>query len=164
MKSYFMIGMLALASCAGNGKKGADTVQMDSGKTDTAYASKTNTPAQNMEYCFVHTDGTAAQDTTAVHLVINANKVSGEMNWLPKEKDRRKGTLSGTLDGDKINAVWSFMQEGQTDTMTVAFKLSSQQLAQKPFTVDAKNGRQQLDNKADYTIIYNMDNCDKFRK
>ncbi|MEO7215641.1 hypothetical protein [Mucilaginibacter sp.] len=164
MKSYIIIGVLALASCAGNGKKGTDTIATDSGKIDTSYATKANTPAQNMEYCFVHTDGTAAQDTTAVHLVINANKVSGEMNWLPKEKDRRKGTLSGTLDGDKIKAVWSFMQEGQTDTMTVAFKLSSQQLAQKPFTVDAKTGRQQVDNKADYTIIYNMDNCDKFRK
>ncbi|RWY56951.1 hypothetical protein [Mucilaginibacter gilvus] len=164
MKSYIIIGVLALASCAGNSKKGADTVATDSGKTDTSYAVKANTPAQNMEYCFVHTDGTAAQDTTALHLVINANKVSGEMNWLPKEKDRRKGTLLGTLDGDKIKAVWSFMQEGKTDTMAVEFKLSSQQLAQKPFTVDAKTGRQQVDTKADYTIIYNMDNCDKFKK
>ena len=165
MRSYIVLCAMALASCTGSGKKKiTDSATMDSVKKDSANLAALNTHTQNMEYCFVHTDGTAAQDTTAVHLVINANKVSGEMNWLPKEKDRRKGTLSGTLDGDKIKAVWSFMQEGQTDTMAVAFKLSSQQLAQKPFTVDAKTGRQQVDNKADYTIIYNMDNCDKFRK
>jgi hypothetical protein len=165
MKPYIILCAMALASCAGNGKKEtADTLTADSGKKDTSYAGSTNTPAQNMEYCFVHTDGTAAQDTTAIHLVINANKVTGDMNWLPKEKDRRKGTLLGTLDGDKIKAVWSFMQEGQTDTLGVEFKLSSQQLAQKPFVVDAKTGRQQVDAKADYTVIYNMDNCDKFPK
>lgn len=165
MKPYIILCALALASCAGNGNKGAtDTLKADSGKMDTSYATKANTPAQNMEYCFVHTDGAAGQDTTAIHLVINANKVSGDMNWLPKEKDRRKGTLTGILDGDKIKAVWSFMQEGQTDTLGVAFKLSSQQLAQKPLMVDTKTGRQFTDAKADYTVIYNMDNCGKFKK
>ena len=34
------------------------------------------------------------------------------MSWLPKEKDRRKGTLSGILNGDKIRAIQKFMQEG----------------------------------------------------
>ena len=67
--------------------------------------------------------------------IINANKVNGDMNWLPKEKDRRKGTLSGTLNGDKIEAVWSFMQEGMKDTLAVEFKLSAQQLAQKPMSL-----------------------------
>ncbi|OOQ61096.1 hypothetical protein [Mucilaginibacter pedocola] len=165
MKPYMIVCALALAGCAGNGNKGAaDSAKADSLKIDSAAASTSGAPAQNMEYCFVHTDGTAGQDTTAVHLAINGKKVTGEMSWLPKEKDRRKGTLEGTIDGDKINAVWSFMQEGQTDTLGVAFKLSSQQLAQKPLTVDTKTGRQLTDGKADYTVIYNMDNCDKFKK
>nr|WP_294947835.1 hypothetical protein [uncultured Mucilaginibacter sp.] len=164
MKHYLIIACaLALASCAGNGKKGADTLQTDSSK-DTSRTAKMNTPAQNMEYCFLHTDGMNAEDSTAIHLIINGNKVSGDMYWLPKEKDRRKGTLAGTLNGNKIKAVWSFMQEGHTDTLGLEFKLSSQQLAQKPFVVDAKTGRQMVDTKADYIITYNMDNCNKFKK
>ena len=156
MKQYLYIGVLALASCAGNASKTADTVKT---QEDTSLATTVNTPAQNMEYCFVHTDGTNAQDTTAVHLVINADKVSGDMSWIPKEKDRRKGTLLGTLKGNTIKAVWSFMQEGMKDTMAVEFKLSPQQLSQKPSVLNTATGREQLDNKADYTVIYNLDNC-----
>ena len=165
MKHYMIIACaMALASCGSSGKKAGDTEQTDSSKNDTSAATKLNTPAENMEYCFLHTDGMNAEDSTSVHLIINGNKVSGDMYWLPKEKDRRKGTLLGTVDGDKIKAVWSFMQEGQTDTLGLEFKLSSQQLAQKPFVLDAKTGRQMVDHKADYIIIYNMDNCNKFKK
>ena len=155
--------MIVLASCSGNGNKGVDSLATDTGKPGNFNASKLNTPAQNMEYCFVHTDGDSAQDTTAIHLVINGNTVSGDMIWLPKDKDRRKGTLAGTLKGNIIKAVWSFMQEGQTDTLRVEFKLSSQRLAQKPFVLNLKNGRQQLDARADYTMLYNMDNCNKLK-
>jgi hypothetical protein len=161
MRKYFYIGVLALASCAGNASKNADTVAGAGADTSTANAAAI--PAKNMEYCFVHTDGTSAQDTTAVHLVINDGKVSGDLNWIPKEKDRRKGTLDGTMQGDVIKATWAFMQEGTKDTMAVEFKLSSQQLAQKPLVFNKANGRQQTDTKADYTVIYNLDNCTKFK-
>lgn len=163
MKYYAIVCALALASCSGNGRKSGDSVTNGDTARDTSLATGLNTPAQNMEYCFVHTDGTSAQDTTSVHLVINANKVSGDMNWIPAEKDARKGKLLGTLNGDKINAVWSFGQEGTQDTMAVEFKLSSQQLAQKPL-VAGSNGRQQTDKKADYSVVYNLDNCTKYAK
>ena len=78
MRSYIVLCAMALASCTGSGKKKiTDSATMDSVKKDSANLAALNTHTQNMEYCFVHTDGTAAQDTTAVHLVINANKVSG---------------------------------------------------------------------------------------
>ncbi|MDB5001533.1 MAG: hypothetical protein JWR76_2610 [Mucilaginibacter sp.] len=164
MKSYILICMLGLASCTSNGaKNNVDTVRGTNEQKDTLQATRLNTPAQNMEYCFIHTDGTNAQDTTTVHLVINANKVSGDMSWLPKEKDRRKGTLSGMLNGDKIKAVWRFMQEGMKDTLGVEFKLSGQELAQKPINLNAATGREQVNTKADYSVIYKLDNCEKFQ-
>jgi len=160
MKKYVVICAMALASCAGNNQK-ADSVKTDSTTMDTS--TKPNIPAQDMEYCFIRTDGTAAQDTTAVHLNIKQGKVTGEMKWIPKEKDSRKGTLEGTISGDTIKAVWSFMQEGMKDTLGVEFKLSAQQLAQKPSLFNKDTGREQLINNAGYTIIYKLDNCDKFK-
>ena len=151
---------LALASCAGNGNKGADTTL--NAANDTSDNHKPNTPAQNMEYCFIRTEGTSNQDTTAIHLVLKAGKVSGEMQWLPKEKDARKGTLLGDVDGKVIKAVWTFMQEGVKDTMSVKLRISAQQLIQKPYKV-LKDGRQVTDDAADYTIIYRLDNCEKFK-
>jgi len=162
MKAYNIMSIcaLALASCAGNENKTADTTKAVS--TDTAKDITLNAPAQNMDYCFLRTEGTSNQDTTAVHLNVNAGKVTGEMQWLPKEKDARKGTLEGAITGNDVKAVWTFMQEGMKDTMAVAFQLSAQQLGQKPFKV-TKDGRQVTDNAAGYTIIYKLDNCSKFK-
>lgn len=164
MKPYILLYLLGLASCTSNGtKNGGDTIKSTNGQKDTLQPTMLNTPAQDMEYCFIHTDGTNAQDITAVHLVINENKVSGDMSWLPKEKDRRKGTLSGMLNGDKIRAVWSFMQEGMKDTIAVEFKLSAQELAQKPMKLNTATGREQVNTNADYSVIYKLDNCEKFK-
>lgn len=163
MKPYTILSMcaLALASCTGNGNKGTDTTKAATA-ADTSKAATLNAPAQNMEYCFLRTEGTSNQDTTAVHLIVNAGKVSGEMKWLPKEKDARKGTLEGTINGNDIKAVWTFMQEGAKDTMAVAFQLSPQQLGQKSFKV-TKDGRQETDGAAGYTIMYKLDNCSTFK-
>ncbi|MES2266294.1 MAG: hypothetical protein V4520_06020 [Bacteroidota bacterium] len=163
MKLYTLLSMcvLALASCAGNGNKNADTAQTATAE-DTSNAATLNAPAQNMEYCFLRTEGTSNQDTTAIHLNITAGKVSGEMQWLPKEKDARKGTLEGTMTGKDIKAVWTYMQEGAKDTLSVAFQLSAQELAQKPYKV-TKDGRQETDGASAYTIIYKLDNCSKFK-
>ncbi|WP_354432316.1 MULTISPECIES: hypothetical protein [unclassified Mucilaginibacter] len=161
-KSAILIFAMAFAACSGSGNKSADTT-MTASSEDTSNAAKLNTPSQNMEYCFTRTDGTSAQDTTAIHLVINGNKVSGDMRWIPKEKDSRKGTLLGTIKGNTINAVWSFMQEGMQDTIAVEFKLAAQQLSQKPLKLNTSTGREQLDKNADYTINYKLDNCEKFK-
>lgn len=166
MKVYTLtvISVLALASCTGNSKKiSDDSLKANEGSMDTSLAARLNTPAQKMEYCFINTAGKMAQDTTAIHLVINGNKVIGDMNWLPKEKDRRKGTLLGIIKGDNIKAIWTFMQEGMTDTLAAEFKLAAQQLAQKPMKLNTATGREQLDKESDYTIIYKLDNCEKFK-
>ena len=150
-------GMMA-ASCSGNHSNNTDTLGT-AGKKDTALANAADAPVVNMQYCFYHTDGNAAQDTTTVSILINGNQVTGKMNWLPKEKDARKGTISGKLNGNAIKALWTFNQEGSKDTMSVEFQLRGNALAQKPYSYDAKTGREQTNTKADYSVIYNMKNC-----
>ncbi|MEN0052789.1 MAG: hypothetical protein AAGC65_03935 [Mucilaginibacter sp.] len=146
-----------MASCSGNNSKNKDTASV--GSKDTLQATASDAPPVNMQYCFYHTDGTQGQDTTSVSMLINENKVTGKMSWLPKEKDARKGTLVGTLKENAIKAVWTYGQEGSTDTMTVDFQLRGNALAQKPYQYDAKTGRQFTNEKADYSVIYNMKNC-----
>jgi len=141
MKKYLVIPILFFASCADRADKKADE------------------PKQSGAYCFLLTEGTGGQDTTTVHLMIDADKVSGEMDWLPKEKDRRKGTLAGTIAGNEIAAVWTFMQEGVMDSIHIAFKLLSEQLTQKPLKINTANGRQETDETAGYTISYKPVDC-----
>ncbi|PWK78683.1 hypothetical protein LX99_01131 [Mucilaginibacter oryzae] len=148
---------LAMASCAGNsGDKKGDSALT---KSDTALANAPDAPPVNMEYCFYTTDGTTAQDTTEVNLRINGNDVTGDMNWLPKEKDARRGSLTGKLNDNVIKALWTYNQEGSKDTLSVEFQLRGNQLAQKPYKYDTQTGKPQTDNAAGYNVIYNMKNC-----
>jgi hypothetical protein len=154
-----LIGAL-IASCSGNRtNNNTDTLSTNGNHKDTMLANATDAPAVNMQYCFYHTDGTQAQDTTSINILINGEKVTGKMSWLPKEKDARKGTIAGTLKANAIKAVWTFMQEGTQDTMNVEFQLRGNTLAQKPYLYDAKTGRQLTNVKADYNVIYSMKNC-----
>ncbi|NGM66930.1 hypothetical protein [Sphingobacterium sp. SGR-19] len=135
---YFILCAIALVSCMGSGNRKGDETS----------------------YCFIRTDGTDQQDTTTVRFTIGADKLEGEMNWIPKEKDSRKGVLVGTIAGDEITAIWRYMQEGMEDSIEVAFKFSPNQLAQKPLKVNTNTGVQETDDDADYTLIYTPVGCD----
>lgn len=154
---YLIISVIALASCTGNANRNSEeSKRIDQ---DTIEATVNNKPEQK-SHCFIRTEGADQQDTTTVRLTVNTNKVEGEMNWIPKEKDSRKGTLVGIISGDEINAVWHYMQEGMKDSMEVAFKFTSDQLAQKPLKVNTSTGVQETDMAADYTLLYTPVGCD----
>ncbi|RYY34045.1 MAG: hypothetical protein EOP46_14680 [Sphingobacteriaceae bacterium] len=144
-----------LSACSGSKSSGEDTTAADTlAVVDTL---KADTAAGQI--CFLRTEGNANQDSTKVHLVIKDNKVTGQMQWLPAEKDSRKGELHGTQEGNTIKAVWIFMQEGMTDTLAVEFDFPGDKLSQKPFKYNDKTGREQTDDKAGYTIVYNKVDC-----
>lgn len=157
MKRYIIISAFALASCAGGGNQKNDTSKTL--KEDTLTGTIRPTAQQNKRYCFRRTEGTGNQDTTIVQFTVNVDRIEGTMNWIPKEKDSRKGILTGTISDHEIKAVWSYIQEGMKDSMVVAFKLTPQRLAQKPLKVNAATGRQETDEEADYTVIYEQDEC-----
>lgn len=140
-----------------NGNRDGDETKRNHGNTH--HTTISNEPVQK-SYCFIRTDGTDQTDTTTVRFTIGADKLEGEMNWIPKEKDSRKGVLVGTIDGDEITAVWRYMQEGMEDSMEVKFKFAPNQLAQKPLIVNTSTGVQETDKAADYTLIYTPVGCD----
>ena len=149
MKNISLILAIAFlaASCNNTGNKSeanlADTLTDAPARTPNAHA-----------LCFLRTEGNNNQDTTSIELVIKDNKVTGLMNWMPFEKDSRKGKLQGTIKNDTIDAVWSFMQEGMTDTLNLKLTIIDNQLMQKPLKLNTTTGRQQTDDTAGYTLAY----------
>lgn len=152
MKKYLIICAVGLASCTGNSDR--NNRHADMVTDDNIGTTELSTPLQNERYCFIRTEGNSNQDTTTVHFILNNDRVDGEMNWIPYEKDSRRGKLNGTISGDEITAVWHYMQEGMQDTMLVMFRLSSQQLAQKPLKINPTNYKQETDEAADYVLLY----------
>jgi predicted SnoaL-like aldol condensation-catalyzing enzyme len=141
------IATLFLAACTSSTK----TEVTDSlGSNDTLVADGKDT-AEVYSVCFLNSMG---KDSTAVELMVKGDKVTGHLNWMPYEKDSRKGTLEGTIKDDTIRANWTFMQEGMTDTLAVNFLLKGETLAQKPLKFNSKTGREQTDEAAAYTISY----------
>ena len=151
---------LVIGSCSSPATKVAetDTVVHDTTVNQDSSMTNANTPPVISSLCFLRTDGTRNQDSTTIELVIKGDKVTGEMNWLPSMKDGRRGLLSGKKTGDNIDAMWTYKQEGMTDSMAVAFKLTGNQLAQKPLKADPKTGKQSTDEAAGYTVMYQSSN------
>jgi hypothetical protein len=158
MKYLNLLGLasLLIASCSSNNSK---SVNKDSITTsDTGKIIKTASSSVVSSFCFLRTEGKSNQDSTSIELIIKGDKISGQMNWMPDQKDSRKGTLEGSVKGDSINAVWSFMQEGMKDTLGLKFKLSNNELSQKPLKLNVTTGRDQTDESAGYTLNYQASN------
>jgi hypothetical protein len=155
--SLVFIAALSLAACSSPTAKTGSTDTVINGDTLAKAAStpKTNNTPTIASLCFLRMEGTKNQDSTTVELTIKGSTVTGEMHWIPAEKDGRKGVLTGTQTGNTINAMWTFKQEGMTDTMAVKFKLDgNEKLLQKPLKLNTKTGRQQTDEAAGYTVEY----------
>ena len=152
--NLFGIAALLIASCSSNNSKPVNKDSVDAHVADTGKITKAANPSMASSLCFLRTEGKSNQDSTSIELVIKDNKVTGQMNWMPNQKDSRKGTLEGTIKGDTINTVWSFMQEGMKDTLNLKFKLSNNKLSQKPLKLNVTSGRDQTDESVGYSLNY----------
>lgn len=154
MRNLFLglASVLVVSACSSPASKQGDTDSASS-KSDTSasLASAAKSDSAISSLCFIHTEG---KDSTSIELVVNGDKVTGIMNWLPYQKDARKGKLDGKLHGDTARVTWSFMQEGMTDTLNLNFLLKKDQLSQKPLKLNKQTGRQQTDEAAGYSSKY----------
>lgn len=94
--------------------------------------------------CYLLLEGTANQDSTRLRLQFSGSDVTGELNWIPAEKDSRTGKITGTRTGNSVKGTWTFMQEGMQDTLSVEFQLAGKILYQRAYKTDPATGRQQL--------------------
>lgn len=79
-------------------------------------------------YCYEYRQG---QDVTMINLNLTGDVVTGEMNWIPYEKDGARGTLAGTRSGNEIKGIWSYVIEGSAQTEEVIFNIEGDQLLRK---------------------------------
>jgi len=150
--SISISALILFTACNSNNQQ--DRISTDSISTNDSLQQQTS------ELCFQRLEGLSNQDTSTIHLIIDNGKVSGDFNHIPYQKDSRKGTLKGFKNADIIQGVWTFMQEGMIDTLSVEFKLSGNGLLQKTFGVDKNTGRQKLTDTSTFSIPYKKIDCD----
>lgn len=74
--------------------------------------------------CFMRISGKQKRDTLTINLQIERDNLAGEMTNDIFEKDIKRGKLRGKVNGKEISAVWTFIQEGITDSVRVNFRFN----------------------------------------
>jgi hypothetical protein len=87
MKKLLLLNLVALCLYSCN----ANNTPKSQNSSAITNASQTDT------LCFQNISGMKNQDTATVQLLIQNKNVSGRFSTIPFEKDRRIGTLTGTL-------------------------------------------------------------------
>lgn len=72
---------------------------------------------------FLFKNDSEMKDVQELNLRIDKEKVKGIYNWLPAEKDQRKGYLTGIIKDNIINAIYIFSQEGIQDSTSITISL-----------------------------------------
>ena len=130
-------------------------------KTIVTIQDSTSVSSTNETMCFLKLDGTQKQDSTYIYIHLKGDSISGLYNWIPDMKDARRGIINGIKRRDTLNVVWSYMQEGITDTIHTQFLLEEDKLKQQPFLI-REDGRQVRDRNALFDIVYNSTGCPVF--
>jgi len=71
-------------------------------------------------------DNPSMKDVEELTLSIEGEKVTGSYNWLPAQKDQRKGSLTGTIKDKMITAEYRFLQEGIEATTQLVIKINDE--------------------------------------
>lgn len=109
--------------------------------------------------CYLRTAGSNHQDSFAIQLYIKGKAVTGDMKYLPWEKDARSGTIEGSIDDNIVTADWHCTQEGMDFTVPISFRIEEGKLLQQQSDYN-ENGEEYLPKEAPYTIDYTEVDCD----
>ncbi len=143
MKTTTFLNILALSvlsfvACKNDKTTTTTTSESTTTTTVTTAPAHTDPPAPSNQMCFL---SALNRDTTTVTLVFDGDKVTGEMNWLPWEKDGATGTLKGTKNADgELELMYNYVIEGSEQSETKVMKIENGDLMIKVGElVDPKN-------------------------
>ena len=104
-------------------------------KTEPKADINVNKPAQFKAYegqrCYLLTEGNNNEDSTKIKINFNTNnKITGNMEWLPYEKDGAIGVITGRIKNDTISGYFNYMIEGSNQSEEIELKIVNNQLLQ----------------------------------
>ncbi|GAB4005713.1 hypothetical protein GCM10028808_06150 [Spirosoma migulaei] len=88
------------------------------------------------------------RDSTTLQLVIKDSIVTGELDVIPFEKDRARGSIHGTRTNNQIQADWQRSGEGVTQAYEVVFTLKGDSVIWRDGERVEKEGKWVLKNPA----------------
>jgi hypothetical protein len=136
------VSVLSFAACKNSTDTKTTSVTTQNGETTTTVTTTapahTDPPAPSNQMCFLSAEN---RDTTSVTLIIDGDKIKGEMNWLPYEKDGAIGTLEGTKNAaGEFELMYNYVIEGSSQSETKVMKIENGDLMIKVgLLVDPKN-------------------------
>ena len=119
--------LLLLTACGEDAT--TDTTAAAENKASAPLADQTSAPAPGItadapseSLCFYREvaapDGSGLKDREILKLTIMGKRVSGRYEYLPAEKDARRGMISGTYNGNTVRADYAFEQDGSEGVLT----------------------------------------------
>jgi hypothetical protein len=133
LQTALLIMAIGLFAC-NNEPKTTETVLKDSSAA-TPVTSDIKLPRY---ICFAKRE---AGDTFWLRLNIFENVVTGDLNYIFKEKDSNKGELEGKMKGDTLLADYSFMSEGQKSVRQVSFLIKDSVATEGYGDLEEKEGK-----------------------
>ena len=121
----FILGIfisLAFIGCK-NSREGTNTDKSEMNKENLIEDKVEQTLCFRNEYPFQNEP--TKKDVLELNLTIMGDNVTGHYNWLPAEKDQRKGSLKGEMKDNVIEANYIFSQEGINDTIPITIILGN---------------------------------------
>jgi len=119
MKIYVLLLMTVLVMFGCNDAKSSGSDKQSSPAKTDSLARVTDSGVTTEKLCFenVHPYKNPppgyeqAADYDQLKITIKGKKVFGIWNWLPYEKDSRKGSFVGTIENNRITATYVYVQE-----------------------------------------------------
>lgn len=127
MKKIFFLLLICCIGC-GENKEGQEAQELSEGTVmqDSVAGTETKTPEKSF-FCFfaIQNEDPAShlRDSVILNLELTGEVVSGNFNWIPAEKDSRRGTIQATRTGDQVKGNYAFTQEGVQDTLRIEIQL-----------------------------------------
>ena len=159
MKWYLLLPIALLLSC-GNDTNNEASINYTTTVAEGALAAAGEVSTQQTDsLCFLSLADAKRKDTFYIKLYLKGDDVTGTMAYQYYQKDRRTGSLIGKKNGKRISAMWTYMQEGVTDSLKVYFKLHDNILHQMEPGYDPNQDQHDLPHDKRYKQVYQQVDC-----
>ena len=124
MKKLLVLLLMCCIGCGENKEK--QDLQEEKPAPDSVKTAETKAPEKAF-LCFFASENENPsrnlRDSIILNIEVTGEVVTGNFDWIPAEKDSRRGFIQGTKTGDEINGNYAYTQEGVQDTVSVKIQL-----------------------------------------